>query len=332
MNLFRPHLSIVIPIYNAELFLHRLLVSITNQDTDFHYEIILIDDGSTDNSYNIVRSFLPKEKIYYHRQNNSGPGKARNTGLRIAKGEFILFADADDYFSDNAINTSISSIISTDFDFVSFGASFMGPNGKISSLISYSIAELENYDILKIYLNGRFIKTVVWNKIYRADFLRKYNIQFTNHFGGEDLLFTFKVCLYAKKISIIPDLLYFHTLDNLNSFTNKILPTHFSSTFDILNDELNLLKSTSKNYDLIEFQIYAIKAVFHLCFQKAYISHSYVEYMNFIILVLVDNEIFSKKLFTKLLFHPLIFLRLFLYMHPSVLWALVRVLKFFRVF
>ena len=328
----RIHISIIIPFYNAELFLYRLLTSIYNQDTNLVYEIILVDDGSTDNSYEIIKTFLPNKNIYYLRQDNAGPGVARNSGLAIAKGEYILFADADDYFSPNLLHSSYLAIYNTDFDFISFGSIFVDANGIISSVISQSIPKLSDDEILKSYLNGKLIKTVVWNKIYRADFLNKFNIKFSKHFGGEDLLFTFKVCLYAKRIGIIPDLLYFHTLDNLNSFTNKILPIHFSSTFDIFDNELNLLKSSSKNYDLLDFQIYTVKAAFHLCFQKAYISNSFVEYRNFINLALVENEIFSNKLFIKLLFHPQIFLRLFLYMHPILLWVLVRLLKFFRVF
>lgn len=328
----QPQLSIIIPIYNAEPFLYRLLTSITNQDTKIVYEIILVDDGSTDNSYEIIKTFFHNNNIYYHRQDNAGPGVARNSGLALAKGEFILFADADDYFSPHLINSSFFSIQNTDFDFVSFGSSFVDLNGIIFSSISKSIPQLSDVKILKNYLNGKLIKTVVWNKIYRKDFLRINNIIFTQHYGNEDLLFTFKVCLYSTKISIIPDILYFHTLDNINSFTNNILKVHFSTTLGILSDELNLLKITNKSHSLIDFQIYAIKVVFHLFYNKAYNISSFSLYMDFINLISPDNHIFGKKTFIKLFPHPSIFLRLFLCMNPAILWASVRVLKFFLLF
>lgn len=104
------NLSIIIPVYNASPLLNRCLDSIFNQTTRYAYEVILIDDGSTDNSVEIIK--LRKEKnITLYQQKNSGPSVARNKGVELAKGEFIAFLDADDYWNDGYIEQTVSFLL-----------------------------------------------------------------------------------------------------------------------------------------------------------------------------------------------------------------------------
>lgn len=102
-------LSIIIPVYNAAPLINRCLDSIFNQTTQYIYEVILIDDGSTDNSIEIIKSRKEKNIILYQ-QKNSGPSVARNKGIELAKGEFIAFLDADDYWLDSFIERTLSFI------------------------------------------------------------------------------------------------------------------------------------------------------------------------------------------------------------------------------
>lgn len=103
-------LSIVIPVYNAAPLLNRCLDSIFNQQTQYSYEIILVDDGSTDNSIDIIKS-RKESNITLFQQNNSGPSTARNKGIELAKGLFIAFLDADDYWYDGYIEQTVSFLI-----------------------------------------------------------------------------------------------------------------------------------------------------------------------------------------------------------------------------
>lgn len=102
-------LSIIIPVYNAAPLLNRCLDSIFNQTTQYTYEVILVDDGSIDNSIEIIKSRKEKN-ITLYQQKNSGPSVARNKGIELAKGEFIAFLDADDYWLDGFIEKTLSFI------------------------------------------------------------------------------------------------------------------------------------------------------------------------------------------------------------------------------
>lgn len=102
-------LSIIIPVYNAAPLLNRCLDSIFNQTTQYTYEVILVDDGSTDNSIEIIKSRNEKN-ITLYQQKNSGPSVARNKGIELAKGKFIAFLDADDYWLDGFIEKTLSFI------------------------------------------------------------------------------------------------------------------------------------------------------------------------------------------------------------------------------
>ena len=102
-------LSIIIPVYNAEPLLNRCLDSIFNQTTKYTYEVILVDDGSTDRSIDIIKS-RKENNITLFQQKNSGPSAARNKGIELAKGDYIAFLDADDYWIDGFIEKTLSFI------------------------------------------------------------------------------------------------------------------------------------------------------------------------------------------------------------------------------
>lgn len=102
-------LSIIIPVYNAAPLLNRCLDSIFNQTTQYTYEVILVDDGSTDNSIEIIKS-RKENNITLYQQKNSGPSVARNKGIELSKGDFLTFLDADDYWLNGFIERTLSFI------------------------------------------------------------------------------------------------------------------------------------------------------------------------------------------------------------------------------
>ena len=111
-------ISIIIPIYNVEKYLEKCLDSILNQ-TYKNLEIILIDDGSTDNSPNICNSYCEKDKrIKIIHKNNEGVSSARNKGIELSKGKYIVFIDSDDYVSNEHIEVLYDCIISNNVDLV----------------------------------------------------------------------------------------------------------------------------------------------------------------------------------------------------------------------
>lgn len=99
-------LSIIIPVYNGALLLPRCLDSIFNQKTEFTYEVILVDDGSTDNSVELIKA-RKETNIVLYQQQNAGPAVARNKGMELAKGKYVAFIDADDYWNDGYIQKTV---------------------------------------------------------------------------------------------------------------------------------------------------------------------------------------------------------------------------------
>lgn len=101
-------LSVIIPVYNAMPLLRRCLESVLSQTTEYEYEIVLVDDGSSDASFDIILEYQTKyDNIILHQQQNAGPAEARNKGVELAKGEFCAYLDADDYWKDEYIEKSV---------------------------------------------------------------------------------------------------------------------------------------------------------------------------------------------------------------------------------
>lgn len=99
-------LSIIIPVYNGALLLNRCLDSIFSQNTRYSYEVILVDDGSTDNSVALIKA-RKEPNIVLHQQQNAGPAVARNIGIELAKGKYLAFIDADDYWNQGYIQKTV---------------------------------------------------------------------------------------------------------------------------------------------------------------------------------------------------------------------------------
>ena len=108
--------SIIVPVYNAEKTIERCLDSILKQITTYKYEIIVIDDGSTDNSLKKIEEY--KRFIKIIKQSNGGPGKARNRGIKEAQAPFLLFVDSDDYVANNFVDTFLNVEKNTNADIV----------------------------------------------------------------------------------------------------------------------------------------------------------------------------------------------------------------------
>lgn len=200
-----PKISVIIPVYNAETYLHRCINSILSQTfTDF--EIVLVDDGSTDNSLQIVQNFtLLDERIHVFHQENLGVTRARKTGVEIAKGEFVCFVDADDVLLSEALQLLYGKI-SISVDIV------------VSSACKSEFLNSEQY--LDYCLLSRF--SPLWGKLFRRGLLlkskaldlpRAINI-------GEDIVGNIRTAICARKIAFIPNETYIYKM-NLDSVTHR---------------------------------------------------------------------------------------------------------------
>lgn len=206
-------ISIIVPVYNVQQYLHQCVDSLLEQDIK-NYEIILIDDGSTDLSSEIVDEYANKDKkIKSIHKMNGGLGSARNAGIKVSKGKYILFVDSDDYLEKNCLSKMLGVAEQNDLDILLFGAhSFADDNNEI---INNYIRHKAKFNTTRIGLES--IKNDFENNEYFASVcLRMYNRNYilsTGYFFNEKYIhededFSFLSYIQAKKVQIIPQTFY----------------------------------------------------------------------------------------------------------------------------
>lgn len=210
--------SIIMPIYNREKCLRRAIQSVMKQSFQ-HWELILINDGSTDGSEAICAEFVQADtRIQYRYQSNAGPSAARNTGLGLSSGDYILFLDSDDYLQEDTLKI-LDHVISVNHapDLVAFGNRPETGAGWSPSehLFGRIIEETELKEhLIPAFLNLRpltdyDISPMVTDKCYRHSLLKDHGIAFDNHFyAWEDGLFNAFVLKQVRSLAVIPDQLY----------------------------------------------------------------------------------------------------------------------------
>lgn len=218
-------ISVIIPVYNSSTYLRKCLDSVVNQ-TLKDVEIIIINDGSTDDSKNIIEEYSCKYKnIIFIDQENKGIGKTRNIGIKKATGEYITFVDSDDYIKENMLEEYYKYAKKHNFDLV----------------IGSYIKKINNKEI--IFENNKFktgnVKTTPqilylieygpWAKLYKREMLINNNIYFDEKRKYEDMPFVSKALLKSKLIGQIIEPYYYYIIHN-----NSETTTMDKRVFDIL--------------------------------------------------------------------------------------------------
>ena len=208
-----PKVSVIVPIYNVEKYLAECLNSLIAQTLE-DIEIICINDGSNDGSYNILSDFAKKDsRIIVINQDNMGVSYTRNKGVEVAKGEYVAFIDSDDWVDVDYYEKLYNSAIKNKAD-VSVSSII-----KTSSKYRFSILEykeekvFENYED-KLMVCGIPEKSYVWNKIYKRDKLLKSGIKFIEGAIYEDCIFTPQILFYTGKLVTVPGTNYYYFRHN----------------------------------------------------------------------------------------------------------------------
>lgn len=191
-------LSIIIPVYNAEIYLEHCVKSVINKSFEGQYEVILVDDGSTDGSSKICRRYAEENScVKYFYKKNGGPSSARNYGIQRSQGEFVVFIDSDDYVEDKFFEIVINEI-STNYDFYIFSYKFKSKVAEFVENVALPCGEIE--DLNAWYESIVMMKyNAPWAKVFKNSIIKKYNIQFDEQLTvAEDLDFNMR---YSLKIS-----------------------------------------------------------------------------------------------------------------------------------
>ena len=236
--------SVIVPVYNTEKYLQKCLNSLINQ-TLKDIEIICINDGSTDNSENIIRMFAKEDsRIKLINQENKKQGAARNAGMKIATGEYIGFVDSDDYVDLNYFERLYQTAKNNDSDIALATNVRVGKNKFKKRL---NIEHIEKYTELqdKLDVCQQWKNECPTNKIYRKSYLDANNILWPEGIYCEDKLFTIKAVYYANSIVTVPKVFYYY-FENPNSTVNTY-SRHHKRQFNIdknnaRRDVINFLK------------------------------------------------------------------------------------------
>lgn len=174
-------LSIIIPVYNTEAYLEKCLCSVF-KDLPMKTEVIIINDGSLDNSEEIILKYQKKYKeIQYRKQKNSGLSAVKNTGLKLAKGKYVIFLDSDDYVSSNMYNTMLKKAIDTDADIVYSDVLLVYPD---NSVLYRSLENYEEEDNLMKVLASPLMPAS-WNKMVKKELYK--GLTFPEKLNNEDV-------------------------------------------------------------------------------------------------------------------------------------------------
>ena len=262
-----PKVSVIIPVYNTEPWLKECLDSVLCQ-TMADFEVICVDDGSTDRSGDVLREYAAKDaRFCVISQRNQGQSAARNAGLNIAWGEYIFFLDSDDYIEPDLLETACRELDKKKLDMVFFDTVVFGEKG-----ISQEAVDIKNKyytmhgdysevskgeDLLFNFLkNGDFCSSVC-KQIVRRDFLEEHQLRFYEGIINEDDLYTFKATALARRAAYIHRI-FFHRRLRMNSTVTK--PVDFQSPYGyfvcIKECYCFLLQ---QNYDSVKRQMFLMK-------------------------------------------------------------------------
>ncbi|BAO77198.1 glycosyltransferase [Winogradskyella sp. PG-2] len=226
-------LSIIIPVYNVVKFLPRCLDSILEQDiASDDYEILIIDDGSTDNSFDIANAYSKKyANLKVHSKKNGGVGTARNLGVSYSKGNYIYFIDPDDYLAKDVLKTLLEKIESNDLDIMTFiskrttDQTLQHSETKKPELGLSSILNGESYIAENNYKNE------VWWYIIKREFLLDSKIKFIEGRWMEDAILTARLFLKANRMAHFSIDAHRHLIIEGSAMRNKE-PSHYIKVID----------------------------------------------------------------------------------------------------
>lgn len=233
-------LSIIVPVYNVEDYLYQCLNSIFNQKTSCSYEVIVVNDGSTDNSAAILNEFGAKENYFLLQQENQGLSGARNSGLQFVRGRYIMFVDSDDYLPENTVESLMSAAEHYQADIVQGGYYSVSQKGnEYRTMAAYETKG-------SVPPNG-VVSGMAWGKVYKSELFE--GICFPEDYWYEDTITTSILTHLAKRVSTISDMVYYYRQNSAGITKMSVGKPKSIDTFYVLRSVMNARRTLGMQTD-----------------------------------------------------------------------------------
>ena len=240
----RPLISIIVPVYNRESVLKNCIESILNQ-TYNNIQIILVDDGSTDNSLSVCQSYVLKDsRVCVLHQKNSGPAIARNAGLDVAKGKYIMFVDSDDCLHQKCIETMYGAIQQYNVSIAM--CEFAEQNHVLARFLETRVILMDSKTVLQNGLNEKEKTLYCWAKLWDKEVIR--DVRFKSASFCEDNLFSIEAFLNCRtRIASVKNVPLYYYLNNENSITKNLSDKNLSDSLVIVDNIFRVTEGLSSD-------------------------------------------------------------------------------------
>ena len=295
-----PLVSIILPVYNVEKYLERCINSIINQSYR-NLEIILINDGSTDHSTDIIEKYLNDQRIIYVNKCNSGQSDSRYIGYNMSTGEFVYFVDSDDFLEPNAIEVLLNTALSNNADFSCCRYRIIDSN--LNVVKESKLFQQQYFDNNKIILSDALqiknIKFTLWSKLFNKTFLEENGLKPERRIKlHDDCMFTFLCSIYARRVAFTNEILY-NVVQHENSISRipkPLMVTIYDMIFDILKKQL---EKTSKFKDNRDYFYYSYaKSILYALMLACTRSRTFSQYKKIWESINPNSLYYSKELKT----------------------------------
>ena len=247
-----PLFSIIVPIYNVERYLEQCIESVLAQDYQ-NYELILVDDGSPDNSIDICVKFAKQyPNIIFIRKINGGLSDARNAGIKLARGKYLMFLDSDDYWDGTTILSDLQKIITENNPDVIFNyLKSVYPDKIVNHYIKRDkLTGSFQEDFQDLYQDGIYLG-FAWTKVIKKEIILKNHLLFIKGRNFEDIPWSFSLVKHIKDYAIYQNCFYMYRRERKGSISSVVTAKNQVSLFQNLSDVITEIKNMKLNNELL---------------------------------------------------------------------------------
>lgn len=241
-----PKISIIVGLYNVASFLENKKLSCILNQSYSNWELLLVDDGSTDETSILCDQFAEQDsRIKVFHKENGGLGSARNVGIEQATGEYLWFYDVDDEVELNLLEYCVAEMDKRQVDLMIFGFWAITPSLNLTEEVHFTEKEIRGQEQLRdCYLDDllfvRYGNGFAWNKVYRRSFIEQNHLRYENQRIQQDEVFNLKVYQEVNSIYLSPKLFYHYFIYNIGNTRSRFIPNRFDIYLSIFDHFIEL--------------------------------------------------------------------------------------------